>query len=146
MRFHSPGHPDIDAKAGDMIVIALRLPHRFSNPFDEEAIFISTLTPAHYVRYFEYLEEMVKEKDTLTPEDNRAAMMRFATVPITPEQVNVYAEARAAADLKRLNAQINGNGVVVEEKKADPLLEKSLGSNSKSNGLKNTNQVESLEK
>ncbi len=87
VRFHSPGRPDIDAKAGDSVTIPVRLPHRFSNPFDEEAVFITTMTPGFYVRYFEHLEEMIDKGVELTPEVNRAAMMRFATVPLSQDQV-----------------------------------------------------------
>ena len=87
VRFHSPGRPDIDAKAGDLVTIPIRLPHRFSNPFDEETIFVNTITPGFFVRYFEHLEEMIGEGVELTPEVNRAALMRFATIPLSHDQV-----------------------------------------------------------
>ena len=87
VRFHSPGRPNIDAKAGDLVTIPIRLPHRFSNPFDEEAIFVNTITPGFFVRYFEHLEELIGEGKELTPEVNRAALMRFATIPLSDEQV-----------------------------------------------------------
>ncbi|KAI9659692.1 MAG: hypothetical protein M1831_003590 [Alyxoria varia] len=87
VRFHSPGRPHVDAKAGDTVTIPIRLPHKFSNPFDEEAIFINTLTPGFYVRYFEHLEYLVGEKKELTEEDNANAMKRFATVPLEKEDV-----------------------------------------------------------
>ncbi|KAL1963923.1 hypothetical protein VTN77DRAFT_7729 [Rasamsonia byssochlamydoides] len=82
VRFHSPGRPDIDAKAGDMVTVPIRLPHRFSNPFDEEAVFVNTITPGFFVRYFEYLEDLIGEGTELTEEVNRAALLRFATVPL----------------------------------------------------------------
>ncbi|KAL9125244.1 MAG: hypothetical protein Q9217_005520, partial [Psora testacea] len=98
VRFHCPGRPDVDAKAGDMVMVPLRLPHRFSNPFDEEAVFMNTTTPAHYVRYFAYLEELVGEGKELTPEINRAAMLKYATVPLDDEEV-ADLEARSAKSL-----------------------------------------------
>ena len=122
VRFHSPGRPDVDAKAGDMVTIPIRLPHRFSNPFDEEAIFANTITPGFFVRYFEYLEELIGEDVELTPEVNRAALMRFATIPLSNEQAEVLAKERKAFEEsqagvvengKLLNGEANGevNGV-----------------------------------
>ncbi len=70
-----------------MVTIPVRLPHRFSNPFDEEAVFINTITPRFFVRYFEYLEELIGDGKELTVEDNRAALMRFATIPLDKTQV-----------------------------------------------------------
>ncbi|RAH61642.1 RmlC-like cupin [Aspergillus piperis CBS 112811] len=87
VRFHSPGRADVDAKAGDLIIIPIRLPHRFSNPFDEEAVFMNTATPGFFVRYFEYLEYLIGEGTVLTPEINKAALRRFATVPVSKEEV-----------------------------------------------------------
>ncbi|RAL00111.1 uncharacterized protein BO80DRAFT_357589 [Aspergillus ibericus CBS 121593] len=87
VRFHSPGRPSIDAKAGDFIVIPIRLPHRFSNPFAEEAVFMNTATPGFFVRYFEYLEMLIGEGLVLTPEVNKRALRRFATVPVSRAEV-----------------------------------------------------------
>lgn len=87
VRFHSPGVPPVDAEVGDMVVVPTRLPHRFSNPFDEEAKFVSTNTPSHYARYFYYLEYLIGEGNELTPEINKEAMRRFATVPLTDADV-----------------------------------------------------------
>ncbi|GLA98992.1 hypothetical protein AtubIFM57143_007291 [Aspergillus tubingensis] len=87
VRFHSPGRADVDAKAGDLIIVPIRLPHRFSNPFDEEAVFMNTSTPGFFVRYFEYLEFLIGEGKVLTPEINKAALRRFATVPVSKEEV-----------------------------------------------------------
>ena len=70
-----------------MVTIPIRLPHKFSNPFDEEAVFINTITPGFFVRYFEYLEELIGDGKELTQEDNGAALMRFATVPLDQEEV-----------------------------------------------------------
>jgi hypothetical protein len=65
-----------------MVTIPIRLPHRFSNPFDEEAIFVNTITPGFFVRYFAYLEDLIGEGNELTEELNRAALTRFATIPL----------------------------------------------------------------
>ncbi|KAL1959370.1 hypothetical protein VTO42DRAFT_2173 [Malbranchea cinnamomea] len=83
VRFHSPGRPDVDAKAGDMVIVPIRLPHKFSNPFDEEAVFVNTITPGFFVRYFEHLEGLTAGEEKLTVEANRAALARFATVPLS---------------------------------------------------------------
>ncbi|KAH7134402.1 hypothetical protein EDB81DRAFT_903332 [Dactylonectria macrodidyma] len=96
VRFHSPGRPDIDCKAGEMLTIPIRLPHKFSNPFDEEAVFINTATPGFFIRYFEYLEQLVGNGTELTPEANKAALLRFATIPISDEDVRGMEEASAA--------------------------------------------------
>ncbi|KUL82141.1 hypothetical protein ZTR_10695 [Talaromyces verruculosus] len=87
IRFHTPGAPPIDAKAGDIITVPIRLPHKFSNPFDEEGVFINTITPGFFVRYFEYLEQLVGDGTKLTPEANIAALKRFATVPLDEEAI-----------------------------------------------------------
>ncbi len=50
------------------------------------------MTPGFYVRYFEYMEEMVGEGTTLTPEVNMAAMRRFATIPLTEDMVKQFEE------------------------------------------------------
>ncbi|KAI9035936.1 Dehydroquinate synthase-like protein [Aspergillus affinis] len=87
IRFHTPGRPPIDASAGDFIVIPIRLPHKFSNPFDEEAVFVNTITPGFFVRYFECLEELIGEGVRLTEAVNREALRRFATVTLGREDV-----------------------------------------------------------
>lgn len=80
----------------------VRLPHKFSNPFDEEAIFINTATPGFFIRYFELLENMIGEGKVLTPEINAEALKRFATIPVPVE------------DVERLESQgwpvVNGTG------------------------------------
>ena len=49
-RFHAKGHPDIDAKVGDLVVVLTRAPHTFSNPFDETKFFNPYTRP--YTRPF----------------------------------------------------------------------------------------------
>ncbi|KAI4090730.1 MAG: hypothetical protein LQ339_008274 [Xanthoria mediterranea] len=96
VRFHSPGRAPLDAGPGDLVTVPIRLPHKFSNPFDEEAVFINTITPGFFVRYFAYLEELIGEGATLTPEVNYAALKRFATVPLTAGMVQQFEELYAA--------------------------------------------------
>ncbi|KAM3067373.1 hypothetical protein ACMFMG_005271 [Clarireedia jacksonii] len=92
VRFHSPGRGHLDAGPGELVTVPIRLPHKFSNPFDEEAVFINTITPGFFVRYFEVLEEMIGEGTTLTKEVNMAALRRFATVPLTDDMVKQFEE------------------------------------------------------
>ncbi|EEU40201.1 uncharacterized protein NECHADRAFT_76237 [Fusarium vanettenii 77-13-4] len=96
VRFHSPGRPDVDCKAGEMLTIPIRLPHKFSNPFDEEAVFINTATPGFFIRYFEHLEALIGSGKELTPEANIAALRRFATIPLSEEDVKRLEETAAA--------------------------------------------------
>lgn len=79
-----------------MLTIPIRLPHKFSNPFDEEAVFINTATPGFFIRYFEYLEALIGTGTELTPEANRAALIRFATIPLNEEDVKRLEDAAAA--------------------------------------------------
>ncbi|CEJ54474.1 hypothetical protein PMG11_00782 [Penicillium brasilianum] len=81
VRFHIPGKHDVDAKAGDYVVVPTKSPHTFSNPTDEESIFFSTITPAFYINYFKLLGELVKE-GPMTKEANEKAMAYYATLPV----------------------------------------------------------------
>lgn len=74
-------------KAGEFLTVPVRLPHKFSNPFDEEAVFINTATPGFFIRYFEYLEELIGNGTELTPEINQEALLRFATIPLKDQEV-----------------------------------------------------------
>ena len=71
----------IDAKAGDYVTVPTRAPHTFGNPFDEEARFFNTFTPAHYVNYFKMLNELAK-KGPITPPVILQAMASYATLPV----------------------------------------------------------------
>lgn len=88
-----------------MLTVPIRLPHKFSNPFEEEAIFLNTATPGFFIRYFEYLEELIGNGTELTPEVNKAALTRFATIPLSDE------------DVKRLEDGGKSGGNSTEEKK-----------------------------
>lgn len=87
VRFHVPGRPTVDVCVGEALTVPVRLPHKFSNPFDEEAVFINTATPGFFIRYFELLENMIGEGKVLTPEINAEALKRFATIPVPMEDV-----------------------------------------------------------
>lgn len=114
VRFHCPGQPSIDAGVGDMVIVPTRMPHRFSNPFEKEGKFVSTNTPSHYARYFYYLEYLIGEGNELTPEVNKAAMRRFATVPLQDDDIKVL-ERELAVD------GTNGvNGHQEEDEKPGP--------------------------
>ena len=82
IRFHTKDGKEIDAKAGDYVVVPPRAPHTFSNPFDEEARFFNTFTPAYYINYFKLLTTMSEEGKPMNPENNRKAMAYFATIGI----------------------------------------------------------------
>ncbi len=63
VRFHTTGlkgGEDVDANVGDYVVVGTRAPHTFSNPFEGEAKFFNTFTPAFYVNYFKLIEELLQ--------------------------------------------------------------------------------------
>ena len=64
------------------MAVPIRAPHTFSNPFDEEAKFLNTYTPAFYINYFKMLGEMIEEGAPMTPDKNMRAMASFATIPV----------------------------------------------------------------
>ncbi|KHN94884.1 RmlC-like jelly roll fold protein [Metarhizium album ARSEF 1941] len=98
VRFHVPGRPSVDVAAGEMVTVPVRLPHKFSNPFDDEAVFINTATPGFFVRYFEHLENLIGEGKVLTPEVNAEALKRFATIPLAPGDVERLEETGMAGE------------------------------------------------
>ncbi|WPH03426.1 Hypothetical protein R9X50_00630600 [Acrodontium crateriforme] len=86
VRFHvpdpeNPGKDKLiqDAKTGDYMVIPIRAPHTFSNPFDEEARMFFTSTPAFYINYFKLLSTLGEEGKPMPAEVNMTAMAMFAT-------------------------------------------------------------------
>jgi len=82
VRFHAKNGKHIDAKMGDYVTVPTRSPHTFSNPFDEEAKFFNTFTPAHYINYFKLLHTMSQEGVPMNPEANKKAMAYFATIGV----------------------------------------------------------------
>lgn len=61
MQFHGLHGETIEAKLGDYVTVPTRSPHTFSNPYDEEAKFFNTYTPAFYINYFKMLSKMSEE-------------------------------------------------------------------------------------
>ncbi|EME85403.1 uncharacterized protein MYCFIDRAFT_210224 [Pseudocercospora fijiensis CIRAD86] len=87
VRFHIPdttseGHDKkiLDAKTGDYVVVPIRAPHTFSNPFDEEAKIFFTTTPSFYINYFKLLSQLAEPDQPVPAEVNVKAMAMFATV------------------------------------------------------------------
>lgn len=89
VRFHIPGKPDVDAKEADFVSVPIRAPHTFSNPFDTEARFINTFTPAFYINYFKLLASLI-DGGEMTPEKNMQAMSHYATIPIPKEYLEKH--------------------------------------------------------
>ena len=79
LRFTS-GDQDVDVEAGSFVTVPTSTPHTFSNPFDEPATFINTLTPDLYVEYFRDLGRLpVDERGLLSPADIGRTMARYDT-------------------------------------------------------------------
>lgn len=57
LRFTS-GTDNVDVAAGACVTVPSGTAHTFSNPFDESAIFICTLTPDLYIDYFRDLAQL----------------------------------------------------------------------------------------
>lgn len=74
LRFHALNGKTVDAALGDYVTVPTRSPHTFSNPFDEEAKFFNTYTPAHYINYFKLLATMSEQGVPMNPEANKKAM------------------------------------------------------------------------
>jgi hypothetical protein len=92
LRFHALNGATIDAKLGDYVTVPPRAPHTFSNPYDEEAKFFNTFTPAFYINYFKLLAKMTAEGQPMNPEANRKAMAvsRLSPSPVQSTRVAWY--------------------------------------------------------
>jgi mannose-6-phosphate isomerase-like protein (cupin superfamily) len=55
------GRPEkiIDSPVGGWVTVPIRAAHTFSNPFNEEAKFINTFTPAFYINYLKMLSDLI---------------------------------------------------------------------------------------
>jgi oxalate decarboxylase/phosphoglucose isomerase-like protein (cupin superfamily) len=84
IRFHAPDGQIVDAKEGDYVTAPVRAPHTFSNPFDVDAKFFNTYTPAFYINYFKILAELSKQDVQMSKEKNLEVMAQFATMPAKP--------------------------------------------------------------
>jgi hypothetical protein len=82
VRFHVPNEKDVDAQAGDYVVVPVKAPHTFSNPSNAEARVFNTFTPAFYVNYFKLLSSMGGIGKPLNPEMVKQAMATYATLPV----------------------------------------------------------------
>jgi mannose-6-phosphate isomerase-like protein (cupin superfamily) len=79
LRFIS-GTDSVDVEAGSCVTVPPGTPHSFSNPFDEPARFIGTLTPDLYVEYFRDLSALpVGDDGHLNPADVGSTMAKYAT-------------------------------------------------------------------
>lgn len=79
LRF-TTGKKSMDAGVGELVVVPPKSYHTFANPFDDEAEFFNTFTPAYYVDYLRLLAQEAR-KTSLSPEKYREIMARFATFP-----------------------------------------------------------------
>ncbi|OCK84256.1 hypothetical protein K432DRAFT_414121 [Lepidopterella palustris CBS 459.81] len=96
IRFHAPNHTHVDATLGDYVTVPIRAPHTFSNPFDVEAKFFNTYTPAFYINYFKMLAQMSEEGEMMSKEKNLEAMSHFATMPAMPLMKEIRDEEKEA--------------------------------------------------
>ncbi|KAI6249502.1 hypothetical protein HI914_02741 [Erysiphe necator] len=73
-------------KAGDYIVVPPCAIHNFDNPFDEEAAFLNTFTPAYYIDAIRLIAKKTQKavdegRFPLDPEEQLEVMRRWATFP-----------------------------------------------------------------
>lgn len=84
VRFTS-GSDSVDVDAGTVVVVPIGTPHTFSNPFQEQARFIGTMTPDLYIQYFRDLRQLpVDEQGMLNPADVARTMARYSTDVVPP--------------------------------------------------------------
>ncbi|KIW16035.1 hypothetical protein PV08_06086 [Exophiala spinifera] len=92
LRFHALNGATVDAKLGDYVTVPPRSPHTFSNPYDEEAKFFNTYTPAFYINYFKLLAKLSEAGKPMNPEANRRAMAYFATIGVADDEMQMDKE------------------------------------------------------
>lgn len=79
LRFDS-GDGSVDVTSGSCVTVPAGTPHTFSNPFDDPAAFICTLTPDLYVEYFRDLGRLPTNGDgPPSPADIGRTMAKYAT-------------------------------------------------------------------
>ena len=79
VRFTS-GKDHVDAEAGTVVVAPTGVPHGFSNPFEQTAVFVGTLTPDSYVQYFRDLGKLpLNDQGVLNPAEVARTMSHYAT-------------------------------------------------------------------
>jgi mannose-6-phosphate isomerase-like protein (cupin superfamily) len=84
VRFTS-GDDYVDVEAGTVVVVPIGVAHTFSNPFQDRAVFIGTMTPDLYIQYFRDLGQLpVDHQGMLNPADIARTMARYATDVVHP--------------------------------------------------------------
>ena len=79
VRFTS-GTDSADVEAGSVVVVPTGVPHTFSNPFDDVAVFIGTMTPDMYIQYFRDIGQLpVGPAGMVEAADVARTMARYAT-------------------------------------------------------------------
>jgi len=74
------GADSVDVDAGTVVVVPIGVPHTFSNPFQETAVFIGTMTPDLYIQYFRDLAALAAaQQGRLDPAEVTRTMARYAT-------------------------------------------------------------------
>jgi quercetin dioxygenase-like cupin family protein len=79
LRF-SAGKDSYDVAAGDYVVVPIGASHKFTNPFDEPAVFFNSFTPAYYVNYLREISRL-ETTGQINKEDILKIMARYATEP-----------------------------------------------------------------
>jgi mannose-6-phosphate isomerase-like protein (cupin superfamily) len=74
------GEAELDARAGDYVVVPVGAKHTFANPFDEPAVMFNSFTPAYYINYFREVARVVAAEG-FSPEGILRVMARYATEP-----------------------------------------------------------------
>ena len=79
VRFTS-GDAHFDAEPGTVVIVPIGVSHSFSNPFEQTAIFIASLTPDRYIQYFRELTRLpLNDQGFLDPADIARTMSNYAT-------------------------------------------------------------------
>lgn len=74
------GYDTYRVSSGDLVTAPIGTPHTFSNPDpNENATFLSTLTPDLYIGYFRELARLAPGPDGLNPDDIAEVMAKYAT-------------------------------------------------------------------
>ncbi|POS86801.1 hypothetical protein EPUL_002007 [Erysiphe pulchra] len=86
LKIKSEERPFRIVKAGDYIVVPPCAIHNFDNPFDEEAAFLNTFTPAYYIDAIRTIAKKTQKavdegRFPLEPEEQLEVMRRWATFP-----------------------------------------------------------------
>ena len=79
LRF-SAGEDSYDVAADGYVVVPIGAPHKFTNPFDEPAVFFNSFTPAYYVNYLREISRL-ETVGQLNKEGILKVMARYATEP-----------------------------------------------------------------